>query len=264
MDRLGASIEVAKYTERLVPSTRFVAVDGVEPVVSEFTAFVAPSASVVGDVTVGKNSSVWYGAIVRGDVNKISIGENTSIGDRAVVYVEKIQGDLKTIIGNNVTVGPCAIIHAATVEDFVMVGASAQVLDGAIVGPNTMIAPGAVVTPGTKVPSGEMWAGSPAKKIRALTEEEFATITDSAKDTVVLAALHATENEKDYHQIAQDENDYEDRMNRDAEYTPRAEDYEDPTDVLGQGSPGRIFDNALTNPMEGLKLKQAQEKKIDV
>ena len=113
LDGLGRSMEVCRYADRLVPSTRFVAVDGVSPTVSPLTAFVAPSASVIGDVTLGKNSSVWYGAAVRGDVHKIVIGENTSVGDRAVIHVAKIQGDFASIIGDNVTIGPGAVVHAA-------------------------------------------------------------------------------------------------------------------------------------------------------
>eukprot|EP00543_Licmophora_paradoxa_P004970 CAMPEP_0202442574 /NCGR_PEP_ID=MMETSP1360-20130828/1987_1 /ASSEMBLY_ACC=CAM_ASM_000848 /TAXON_ID=515479 /ORGANISM="Licmophora paradoxa, Strain CCMP2313" /LENGTH=276 /DNA_ID=CAMNT_0049057975 /DNA_START=63 /DNA_END=893 /DNA_ORIENTATION=+ len=253
LDNMGASMEVAKYTERLVPSTRFVAVDGVAPVVSETACFVAPSASVIGDVTLGSKSSIWYGATVRGDVNKVTIGENSSIGDRAVVHVAKIQGDFATSIGNNVTVGPCAIIHAATIQDSVIVGPSAQVLDGSTVESNTMVAAGAVVTPGTTVKTGELWAGSPAKKVRALTEEEIASITGTATETLDLARLHAEECGKDYIQVAKDEEDFQDALERSPDYAPR--DFGDDGDILGQGSPGRIFNSTLSHPEEGLKTK---------
>lgn len=110
-----------------------------------------------------KNTSVWYGAAIRGDVNKVVIGENTNIGDRSVVHVAKIQGDYPTFIGDNVTVGPGAIIHAATLQSNCMVGAGAQVLDGAVIESLAIIAPGAVVTPKTVVPMKQLWAGSPAK-----------------------------------------------------------------------------------------------------
>eukprot|EP00521_Asterionellopsis_glacialis_P002056 CAMPEP_0195249164 /NCGR_PEP_ID=MMETSP0706-20130129/1960_1 /TAXON_ID=33640 /ORGANISM="Asterionellopsis glacialis, Strain CCMP134" /LENGTH=281 /DNA_ID=CAMNT_0040300929 /DNA_START=46 /DNA_END=891 /DNA_ORIENTATION=+ len=258
LDNVGASMEVAKYTEKLVPSTRFVAVDGVAPMVSESAAFVAPSASIVGNVSMGKNSSVWYGATVRGDVNKVEIGENTCIGDRAVIHVAKIQGDFPTLIGSNVTVGPAAVIHASTLEDSIIVGPSAQVLDGAVVGSNCILAPGAVVTPGTKVSSGELWAGSPAKKVRGLTPEEIESIADSAVDKAELASLHAVECAKDFKQLAEDEEEYEDNLVRDPDYIQK--DSPDQSDVLGMGSPGRIFDSTLTNPEEGLKLRKQQEK----
>lgn len=250
---MGAGIEVAKHTERLVPSSRFVAVDGVAPTVSETAAFVAPSANVIGDVTIGENSSVWYGATVRGDVHKIVIGNSSSIGDRALVHVAKIQGDLPTMIGDNVSVGPGAIVHAATLKDHVVVGASAQVLDGAVVESNSIVAPGSVVTPGTNVPEGELWSGSPAKLERKLTAEELANIVSMAQDTLEIATLHAGECAKDYHQVAADEEDIEDKRVRDPDYFQKSD--MDLNDVLGQGSPGRIFDSSLSHPEEGIKQK---------
>lgn len=258
LDRMGASMEVCKYTERLVPSTRFVAVDGVSPTVSPYAAFVAPSASVIGDVTLGQNSSVWYGATVRGDVHKVVIGDNTSVGDRAVIHVAKIQGDFPSLIGSNVTIGPGAMVHAATLKDNCVVGASAQVLDGSVVESNAIIAAGAIVTPGTTVKAGELWAGSPAKMVRKVTAEELQSMTENALDTLGLARMHAHECSKDLAQLTQDEEAYEDATTRDPEYfQPTGKP--DPGDVLGQGSPGLIFDSVLTNPEEGLKLQQKKK-----
>ena len=197
--------------------------------------------------------SVWYGATVRGDVNNVTIGSKSSVGDRAVVHVAKIQGDSPTKIGNNVTIGAGAIVHACTIGDLVVVGESAQIMDGATVETNSIIAPAAVVTPGTKVPSGELWAGSPAKKVRALSSEEIASIVESAHDTLELAYLHAVENSKDYKQLVEEEEDRLDRkLRKDAWFDPNIPD---PEDVLGQGAPGRIFNSTLTNPEEGLKMK---------
>uniref|UniRef100_A0A7S4QM24 Gamma carbonic anhydrase n=3 Tax=Ditylum brightwellii TaxID=49249 RepID=A0A7S4QM24_9STRA len=256
LDGMGASMEVAKYTERLVPSTRFVAVDGVAPAVSESAAFVAPSASVIGNVSLGSKSSIWYGATVRGDVNHVVIGDNSSIGDRAVIHVAKIQGDSPTVIGNNDTIGPGAIVHAATLGDSCVVGASAQVLDGATVQEGAYVAPGAVVTPGTTVPAGQYWAGSPAKMVRSLSDEELATIVNSANETTQLASLHAGECAKDLAQLVADEEKYLDDLERDPEYFQPTGVDED--DVLGQGQPGRIFNTTLSHPEEGLKRKQNQ------
>lgn len=245
-------MEVAKYTEKLVPSTRFVAVDGVAPMVAEYGTFVAPSASVIGDVTIGRNSSVWYGSTVRGDVNKVTIGERTCIMDRAVIHVAKIQGDKPTSIGNNVTVGAGALIHAATLKDLCVVGESAQVLDGAIVESNSIVEPGAVVTPGTVVPSGELWAGAPAKKLRALTPEEIASIPQQARDTLQLAAMHSIETSKDYKTVKEEE-EWIDFLGDDKaeEYTPPAGP--DVDNINGMGHPGRIFNSTLTHPEEGIK-----------
>lgn len=203
--------------------------------------------------------SIWYGATVRGDVNNVSVGKKTSIGDRAVVHVAKIQGDLATTIGDNVTIGAGAIIHACTIEDLCMIGESVQVLDGAVIGSNTIIEPGSVVTPGTKVPSGELWGGSPAKKVRELTSDEIASIAESAHDTLELAYLHSVENSKTYKQLIVEEEDRLDReLRKDAWFDPNIPD---PDDVLGQGSPGRIFNTTLTHPEEGLKMRAEKAKK---
>lgn len=252
LDGLGAKLEVAKYTERLVPSSRFVAVNGISPSVSENAAFIAPSANVIGDVTIGTDSSIWYGATVRGDVNKVSIGCNTSIGDRAVVHVAKIQGDLPTIIGDNVTIEPGAVIHACTLNDSCWIGSNAQVLDGSVVETNSMIAPGSVVSPGTKVESNSLYSGLPAKKIRALTESEVASIKESSQLTLDLALEHSWECAKDVEQLVEDEEMYEDNELRNVETNPK---YEPKTgDVLGQGVPGMIFDTSLSHPEKAIEL----------
>lgn len=194
---------------------------------------------------------MWYGAIVRGDVNAVSIGKATSIGDRAVVHVARIQGDFPTSIGDHVTVGAGALIHAATLQDAVLVGESAQVLDGAIVESFSHIAPASLVTAGTIVPSGELWAGSPAKKVRVLTEEEKAQIVSLALQTSELANEHAIENAKDYAQLLEEEElaDIHEYLDESA---PRKDsiDRGDGGDVLGQGSPGRIFRSTLSHPHE--------------
>jgi carbonic anhydrase/acetyltransferase-like protein (isoleucine patch superfamily) len=259
LDGMGKSMEVCKYSDRLVPSTRFVAVDGVSPTVSPLTAFVAPSASVIGDVTLGQNSSVWYGATVRGDVHKIVIGENTSVGDRAVIHVAKIQGDFPSTIGDNVTIGPGAIVHAATLKDNSVVGPSAQVLDGAVVEKNAIVGPGAVVTPGTVVKEGEYWLGSPAKMLRKVTAEELQTASENSADMLELARMHAVECDKDLEQLTKDDEAYEDATTRDPDYWQPTDKKPD-EDVLGQGSPGLIFDSVFTNPEEGLKLNEKRRK----
>jgi len=185
---------------------------------------------------------------VRGDVNVVSIGEATSIGDRAVVHVAKIQGDFPTVIGNHVSVGAGAIIHAATLHDGVVVGESAQVLDGATVGSYSMIAPASVVTPGTKVSEGELWSGTPAKKVRALTEQEKVQIMARALETAELANEHAIECSKDYKQVMEEAElaDIEEYLDESA---PRAPE-RNTTDVLNAGQPGRIFRSTLSHPYD--------------
>jgi len=261
LDSMGASMEVAKYTERLVPSTRFVAVDGLVPQMAPGVVFVAPSASIIGDVTIGNGSSVWYGAAIRGDVNKVVVGENSNIGDRTVVHVARIQGDYATFIGDNVTVGPGAIIHAATLNSNCMIGAGAQVLDSAIVESLAIVAPGAVVTPKTVVPAKQLWAGSPAKMVRALTDEEVASISETADGIIEVAYIHAEECNKDADQLHEDELEYEDKRVRSDDYFPRPKPGEiDRDDVGGLGSPGLIFDDALNNPEKWLKVHEQEIK----
>lgn len=116
MDKMGAAMEVAKYTERLVPSTRFVAVNNIAPTINPDTAFIAPSAHIIGDVTIGSASSAWYNSTIRGDGNKVTIGSYTNIGECAVVHIAKIQGNFATSIGNHVSIGANSIVHAATTQ----------------------------------------------------------------------------------------------------------------------------------------------------
>ena len=159
---------------------------------------------------------------------------------------------MPTKIGDNVTIGANAIVHACTIDDLVVVGESAQVMDGATIGTNSMVAPASIVTPGTKIPSGELWSGSPATKERALTAEEIAEISEAAHETLELAYLHSVENSKDYKQLIEEEEDRLDRkLRKKAWFDPNIPD---PDEVLGQGVPGRIFNSTLTNPEEGLKL----------
>lgn len=163
-------------------------------------AFVAPSASIIGNVTVGQNSSIWYGCVLRGDVNRISIGTGTNIQDNSLVHVAKsnLAGKvLPTIIGNNVTVGHSAVLHGCTVEDEAFIGMAATLLDGVVVEKNAMVAAGALVRQNTRIPCGEIWGGNPAKFLRKLTEDEIAFIPQSAIKYSDLALHHAAENAKD-------------------------------------------------------------------
>lgn len=179
--------------------------------------------------------------------------------DRAVIHVAKIQGDHATSIGSNVTIGAGALIHAATIKDLCVIGESAQVLDGATVESNSVIEAGAVVTPGTVVPSGELWAGAPAKKVRALTSEEIASIPQKARDALQLAALHAIENSKDYKAVKEEEEwlDFLDGTAEDDEH--RQQPPKDHDIIQGVGRPGRIFNSSLTHPEEGLKQQLKKE-----
>lgn len=148
------------------------------------SAFVAKGAVVTGDTHIGANSSIWFNVTMRGDVNHIRIGENTNIQDGTVCHVTYKKFPL--IIGNNVTIGHNATLHACTVEDFGFVGMGAVVMDGAVVETGAMVAAGALVPPGKVVKSGEIWAGNPAKFFRPMTQEEKDYLPWSAQHYVKL------------------------------------------------------------------------------
>lgn len=244
LDKIGKKMEVTQYTEKLVPSTRFVSVDGIGPEIADNT-FVAPSASLIGNVTLGKSSSIWYGAVVRGDVNTVTIGEWTSICDCAVIHVAKIQGDFPTCIGNHVMVRPRAIIHAATIEDGCVVGENAQVLDGSVVHAKSIIEPASIVKPGTVVPSGQVWGGTPASYVRDVTTDEMEAMTSRTREMHELACEHTEECAKSYSQILEEIELAEIEEVKDELPIPH-----NPVEVQDQGEPGMIFRDMLSHPTE--------------
>jgi carbonic anhydrase/acetyltransferase-like protein (isoleucine patch superfamily) len=148
-------------------------------------AFVAPGAAVIGDVEIGEDSGIWFGCVVRGDVNRVRIGKRTNVQDGTVIHVTRHTGP--TTIGDDVTIGHSALLHACTLEDACFVGMRATIMDGVVVEKGAWVAAGALVTPGKRVPAGELWAGSPAKLFRALKPEERAFIAESAQNYVDLA-----------------------------------------------------------------------------
>ncbi len=143
-------------------------------------AFVAETAVVIGDVEIGAGSSVWYGCVLRGDVNMIRIGRNTNIQDGSIVHVNHDRGGdyreggggMPTVIGDEVTIGHMALIHACRLESGCFIGMRAVVMDEAVVEGGAMVAAGALVSPRKRVRSGELWAGSPARRMRGLKPEE--------------------------------------------------------------------------------------------
>ncbi len=158
------------------------------------TAFVAPNAVVIGDVEIGAQSSIWFGCVIRGDVNKIRIGARTNIQDGTVIHVAsglqpartgagtKIpEGGYPTLIGDDVTVGHMALLHACTVENNGFVGMKAAVMDGSKIESRGMLGAGALLTPGKVVGQGQLWAGSPAKFWRDLTPEDLAQFERRAR-----------------------------------------------------------------------------------
>ena len=152
------------------------------------TAFIAPTAAVIGAVRIGANSSVWHQVTMRGDNNYITVGENTNIQDNSCVHIDSVK--LPTIIGSNVTIGHSAIIHACTIEDRGFVGMGSIVMDGAVIESGGMLAAGAMLTPGKVIPAREIWAGRPAQKMRDMSDDDFANITRAARHYVEVARAH--------------------------------------------------------------------------
>lgn len=168
------------------------------------TAFVAPGAVIIGDVEIGPESSVWFGCVVRGDVNKIRIGARTNIQDGTIIHAasgdqpasahSKIpENGYPTLIGDDVTVGHMVLLHACVVESKAFVGMKSTVMDGAKIESKAMLATGALLTPGKTVPSGELWVGSPAKLWRKLTEDDIAQFDLRGGQYVKLAAEYRKE-----------------------------------------------------------------------
>ncbi|WP_104820468.1 gamma carbonic anhydrase family protein [Kitasatospora sp. MMS16-BH015] len=165
-------------------------VKAVGPMVPEVdpAAFLAPNAVVVGAVRLAEGASVWYGAVLRGDAERISVGRGSNVQDNCTLHADP---GFPLVVGERVTVGHNAVLHGCTVEDDVLVGMGAVVLNGARVGTGSLIAAGAVVPQGSEIPPGSLVAGVPGKVRRALTEEERASIKLNGEGYLLLAAAHA-------------------------------------------------------------------------
>ena len=163
--------------------------------------FIADTATIIGDVEIGSGSSIWYGCVLRGDVNRIRIGHNTNIQDGTVIHCDHDpQGDYRvtgggepTLVGDNVTVGHMALLHACRVEDGAFIGMRSLVMNRVVVESGAMVAAGALVSPDKRVKATELWAGTPARKVRELSAEELAFIPYSAAHYARLAATYISE-----------------------------------------------------------------------
>ncbi len=174
---------------------------GLTPKIHE-SAFIADGAVIIGDVEIGPESSVWYGCVIRGDVNRIRIGARTNIQDGTVIHcnTDRSGGDYRetgggvpTHIGDDITIGHMALLHACRLEDGCFIGMRSVVMDEAVIESRAMVAAGAVVTPRKRVESGQLWTGSPAKYARDLTDGELAFFPDSVAGYVALGQRHKKE-----------------------------------------------------------------------
>jgi carbonic anhydrase/acetyltransferase-like protein (isoleucine patch superfamily) len=149
------------------------------------TAYVAANATVVGNVRIGTQSSVWFGAVVRGDTEEVTIGDRSNVQDLCVLHADP---GFPCQIGDDVTIGHAAVIHGATVEDGAMIGIRAVVLNGAVISKGALVGAGAVVTEGTVIPPGHLAIGIPAKVFKELTPEQISRVTRAAKHYVEAAS----------------------------------------------------------------------------
>ncbi|RPH95519.1 gamma carbonic anhydrase family protein [candidate division KSB1 bacterium] len=153
------------------------------------TAWIAPGAVVIGDVIIGPESSVWYGTVIRGDINRIRIGSRVNLQDGVICHVN--EGDADLIIEDNVSIGHAAVLHGCRLREGCLVGIGARVLDHAVIGTQSLVAAGSVVREGTRIADGELWAGIPAIKKRDLSPEDKQALRNTAEHYVQLRLHHA-------------------------------------------------------------------------
>ncbi len=156
-----------EYFRRAPGGGKLYPFNGVWPRLGE-GVFIAPGARIIGDVVIGDKSSIWFNCVLRGDVNKIRVGAGTNIQDDSVVHVEG--GGAATLIGDNVLIGHCAMVHGTVIEDKGFVGLGAVTMDGCHIESNGMLAAGGLLSPGKRIHGRELWVGRPAKKIRDLND----------------------------------------------------------------------------------------------
>merc|ERR1711935_671725 len=219
---LGMQGELA-FTETMGTHRAVSAYQGTVPIIGA-DSFVAPSSSVIGSVNVGAGSSVWYGAALRGDVNSITVGSNSHIGDRTVVHVASEAGSVKgkavnTSIGDGVSIGPLSVIHACTVANGAAIGGCSKLLDGCVVEAGAIVESGSLVSPGVTVPAGEVWGGVPARHLRNATAEDIAAAAAQLEDAATLSRVHNAECSKSWSQVHEEKIDAYEGQFKDPDYT---------------------------------------------
>lgn len=177
------------HVGRTVPASRgpVYALDGKFPRIHP-TAFIAPTAAVIGDVEIGAESGIWFSCVVRGDTNFIRVGARTNIQDGTIIHVDAVT--YPTIIGDDVTVGHAAIIHACTLHNRAFVGMGSTVLDGSVIEEGGMLGAGGLLTPGKVIGRYELWTGAPAKLKRVMDEDERRKFDRNAEEYRKLAARY--------------------------------------------------------------------------
>jgi carbonic anhydrase/acetyltransferase-like protein (isoleucine patch superfamily) len=244
LERLGARIEPFAYVEHLQPSTKVISHLGKSPQLGNLT-FLAPSASLIGNVTVGNNTSIMYGSVLRGDLGQsISVGANSFVGDNVVIHVSGSMSKHSTNIGEGSFIGSGAVIHGATIGNGCVIGQNATVMDGAVVEDGAYVLPGSTVTKGKHILKGQVWGHLPASHLGELTHLESSRIQELLNDNLLASQEHATELTKDIHTYEQERtvivkkllNQYEDDGEESEEEMRKRVHWVD-----GVGIPGEIF-----------------------
>jgi carbonic anhydrase/acetyltransferase-like protein (isoleucine patch superfamily) len=203
LNTIGLTVQGPLATDdRLVPSLRNKSFKSHVPRIDRLN-FLAPNSAVIGQVSLGEQSSVWYGATLRGDLNEINIGKNSVVQDLVTLSPRKQSG---LTVGDNVYIGPNAVIESCTIENNAFIGMGASISNGATVQSYGVVAAGAVIPEGTTVPSYQIWAGNPARYLRDLTNEEKEVLDEFHDEMQSLAKIHSEETEKPFRQIV-DERD---------------------------------------------------------
>ena len=161
----------------------------------DHAAFVAPGAQLIGDVEIGPDASIWYNCVLRGDVNRIRVGARSNIQDGTVIHVDSPkpghEDGLPTLIGEDVLIGHLAMVHGCVLHDRAFVGLGSIVMDGCVIESDAMLAAGGMLTPGKRIPSGQLWAGQPARYVRDLTPQELVGQQAGVAHYVALAKAHS-------------------------------------------------------------------------
>lgn len=158
----------------------------ITPIISD-KSFIAHSADIIGDVQIGEYCGAWFNVTIRGDINHIRIGNRVNIQDGSVIHVSRYDGG-ETIIGNDITIGHMALIHACELQDGCFIGMKAMVMDNAVVEAGAMVAAGALVPPGKVIKAGQLWMGAPARYARDLTDKDRAEMISNCQNYVDLVA----------------------------------------------------------------------------
>ncbi len=165
-------------------ASKFINYKGITPKIDK-TVYIADNCCIIGDVSIGSQSSVWFNCVIRGDVSPIQVGNNTNIQDGTIIHTSRFNGPV--IIGNNVTIGHCSLIHACTIQNNAFIGMRATIMDNCLIEEYGFIGAGSLLTPNKIVKSKELWMGCPAKFIRYLTDGELDSMQSNSKEYVDLA-----------------------------------------------------------------------------